>query len=381
MPELGEFAEDGLSHRGVAPDADAVIGRRLPGGFEFRADHDRVPADLQLETGGGHAVERQLPVVGVLTDRPLHPEPERGDSLESGEHIVQRRGLNVDVLHRGSNRIDLHTAHVGDGDRVVSLVDPQEPDLHLQAGHVLVDVVRQPRVEDGLVVAAHRLRFARDHRHMPESGLTRHPAGADHSHRLRSGNRRCEDFLCDAFRAGEAPQPLHAPQGRFLGCRLDDRDPALGDPRDDAVEGFVIVDLPAQRDDVLGRAPPDQEPAGAIVEAKTHGIAVEIVDVQPDRIGTETPPIGQPIRLHDNVSQVHRTEHRIIGARAEELAHRSASRKAVARVLNRSARSHCTQWPTLAARYRSQLGMTSASMRAPAGRLTLSPVPHTTSVG
>lgn len=45
--ELSEFVDDGLSFRGVAPDADSLVGGGFPGGF---VDDDGVPADLPFES-------------------------------------------------------------------------------------------------------------------------------------------------------------------------------------------------------------------------------------------------------------------------------------------------------------------------------------------
>ena len=43
--------------------------------------------------------------------------------------------------------------------RVVTFIDPQKADLELQAADGLVDVVAQPGVEHGAVVAAHLVRL------------------------------------------------------------------------------------------------------------------------------------------------------------------------------------------------------------------------------
>ena len=66
-----EFVDDRLPLRGVAPDADALVGGWLPGVF---VDDDRIPADLPFETRRRHGVVGQFLVVGVLADRQRHVE-------------------------------------------------------------------------------------------------------------------------------------------------------------------------------------------------------------------------------------------------------------------------------------------------------------------
>src|SRR6478672_11850779 len=76
--ELGELVQNRLTLRGVAPDADALMGGGLPRGL---VHHDRIPPDLPLEPRGRHGVERQFLVVGVLTDVQCHAEAEFSDPL------------------------------------------------------------------------------------------------------------------------------------------------------------------------------------------------------------------------------------------------------------------------------------------------------------
>src|ERR1700742_4951689 len=64
--ELTEFVDNGLALAGVAPNADALVCRWLPG---FLVDDDRVPADFPFKTRGCRRVVGQFFVVGVLSDR------------------------------------------------------------------------------------------------------------------------------------------------------------------------------------------------------------------------------------------------------------------------------------------------------------------------
>src|SRR6476659_11068505 len=101
--ELGEFVDDGLSARGVAPDADALICRGLPG---VLVDDDRVPADFPFETRRGHGVVREFSVVGVLTDGQRHLEAEFLHALIRRGHVVEVGNLNVQVLYPGADWVD-----------------------------------------------------------------------------------------------------------------------------------------------------------------------------------------------------------------------------------------------------------------------------------
>ena len=81
------------------------------------------------------------------------------DPLIGRGHIVELGDLNVEVLDAGADRVERQPVDRGDRDGVVALVDPQEPDLELQPADRLVDVVAQPRIEHGVVVAAHLVRL------------------------------------------------------------------------------------------------------------------------------------------------------------------------------------------------------------------------------
>ena len=86
----------------MAPDADALVGGRLPGGF---IDDDRVPTEFPFETRRRHRIEGQFLIVGVLTDRHGDAESEFLHALIRGDHVVKLGDLNVAVLDAGSVRI------------------------------------------------------------------------------------------------------------------------------------------------------------------------------------------------------------------------------------------------------------------------------------
>src|SRR5271168_5554345 len=97
----------------------------------------------------------------------------------------------------------------------------------------------------------------------------------------------------------------------------------------------------------------------------------------------EAPPVGEPARLDDDVAELDRAEHRArLGAGPNR--HAKAirpERNSETSWLNRSARSHCIQWPVREVMTSSALGITLSSIGPPAGRLTLSSRPHSTRVG
>ena len=229
------------------------------------------------------------------------------------------RRLDVDVLRPGADRVDPQPLHVGDGDRVVPLVHAQEPDLEGDRGSdLLVDEVRHPGVEHRVEVGVKPERVAGGDGHVPHALLAGDPAGSHHVQRLRRGERRGEDLLHDALGSGEAPQSLHAAQGRLLRRALGDRDATFRDAADDAVEGLVVVDLPAHGHQVLGRAALDEEAALPVVEPEPHDVVRQLVDVETDRVGAEAPPVGEPLRLDHDVAQVHGAEDGAVGVGTEE---------------------------------------------------------------
>src|SRR5919206_4004053 len=98
---------------------------------------------------------------------------------------------------------------------------------------------------------------------------------------------------------------------------------------------------------------PQQEAALLLVEPGPHHTGVEVVAVHADGVGAEAAPVGEPFGLDDDGAEVDDSEDGRGGHRRP---------------------------PVLATRYRSQLGMRSASTRSPEGRLTLSAAPQGTRV-
>ena len=78
----------------------------------------------------------------------------------------------------------------------------------------------------------------------------------------------------------------------------------------DLVEGGVIVDVPAERDDVLGRAATEQEAAFLVVEAEAGRVGSHVVEVHADGVGAEAVPVGEVVGFDDDVAEVDAAEDR-----------------------------------------------------------------------
>ena len=156
---------------------------------------------------------------------------------------------------------------------VVSLVDPQEADLELESADGLVDVVGQPRVQHRLVVAAQLMGLRRGDGDVAQTRCAGdEPAARRHVQRRRVASCAGEDFLGQPVGSGEADQPFHAAQRGLLVGALGHWYPMTPDAGEDGVERVVIVQVPAERGDVLGRAALQQKPALVVVEAEPHRV-------------------------------------------------------------------------------------------------------------
>ena len=183
-------------------------------------------------------------------------------------NVVEIGDLDVEMLDAGANGVQRQPVHRGDRDRMVSFVHPQEPDLELHAVDGLVDEIGEAGVEYGAVVAVHLMRLLRRHRHVAHPGVTGDEPAGRHVQRGVAGVRAGEDLLGQAVGSRKAHQAFNAAQRGLLACALGDRYAVRGHAREDFVEGAVVVELPAEGDDVLGRTVPQQEPAFVVVERK-----------------------------------------------------------------------------------------------------------------
>ena len=138
---------------------------------------------------------------------------------------------------------------------MVTFVDPQEADLELHAVDCLVDVVRQTRVEDVVVVAAQLLGFLRGDRDVAESACAGDESASGNVQRKRRGAGGGVDLLRQPVRSGEPQEALDPAQLGLIVGALDGRDAVVGDPAADLVEGRMVIEVPTQRYDVLRRAP------------------------------------------------------------------------------------------------------------------------------
>ena len=126
-----------------------------------------------------------------------------------------------------------------------------------------------------------------------------------------------------------APAHLHLPasdaaQRGLLRGAVGHRNTVARHAGEDLVEGRVVVELPAEGGDILGRPALQQEPALVIVEPEPGDIGQRVVVVHADRIAAEAAPVGELLRLDDEVAQVRVAEdvrhgpasNRIPGSRA-----------------------------------------------------------------
>jgi hypothetical protein len=128
--------------------------------------------------------------------------------------------------------------------------------------------------------------------------------------RRRTGPGAGEDLLGQPVGSGESDQPLHAAQSRQLGGAFRDGHAVVSDTTQDRIERLVVVQLPAERGDVLGRATPQQEPACVVVEAKPHGVCRRVVEVYADGVAAESSPVAELLGLDHDVAQMDLAEHR-----------------------------------------------------------------------
>ena len=76
------------------------------------------------------------------------------------------------------------------------------------------------------------------------------------------------------------------------------------DTRDDFVERVVVVELPAEGGDVLGRTALQQKPAFVVVQAESHDVGQCLVEVHADGVAAEAAPVAELVGLGDDVAEV-----------------------------------------------------------------------------
>jgi hypothetical protein len=130
-----------------------------------------------------------------------------------------------------------------------------------------------------------------------------------------------EDLLAQPVGSGESHQPFHAAQSRLLVAAFRDGHTMTLDASQDGVERLVVVQVPAERRDVLGGAAPQQEVALVVVEAKPHHVRRPVVEVHADGVAAESSPVAELLGLDHDVAQMdlaeHRRAHRLLTASAE----------------------------------------------------------------
>ena len=109
---------------------------------------------------------------------------------------------------------------------------------------------------------------------------------------------------------GNRDEAFDAAQRGFLGGALGDGHPVAADAAIDLVEGVVVVELPAQGDDVLGGSAPQQEAAFVVVEAESHDVGqAMLVEMHADGVAAEAAPVGELLGFDDDVAEVDVAEH------------------------------------------------------------------------
>src|SRR5208283_1026410 len=112
------------------------------------------------------------------------------------------------------------------------------------------------------------------------------------------------DLLGKYVGSGEAQEAFDSAQFGFLVGALDGGYPVVDDAAVDFVEGRVVVDVPAQCDDVLGGSPPQQDAAFVGIQAESDRVGCHVVAVHADRVATEAAPVVELVRFDYGVAQV-----------------------------------------------------------------------------
>ena len=104
---------------------------------------------------------------------------------------------------------------------------------------------------------------------------------------------------------GKRRKPLDAAQLRLLGAALGGAGhPVLGDAATDPSKVSCSSMCQPRRDDVLGRAALQQEAAFVGVQAESHRVGCDVVEVHADCVAAEAPPVVELVGFDDDVAQV-----------------------------------------------------------------------------
>jgi len=162
MPE-----QEGLSPFVVAPVDNPAAAVRLPLGASPNAVAQHSPQWLNDDRL--LLVSQKTNLLQVFDVSTPAPRIVLEETIPSEQAALSPDGSRLAVLDPGADRVERQPLHRGDGHAVVSLVDPQKPDLELQSADRLVDVVRQACVEHCSVVAVHLMGFLRGDGDVPHA--------------------------------------------------------------------------------------------------------------------------------------------------------------------------------------------------------------------
>ena len=105
------------------------------------------------------------------------------------------------------------------------------------------------------------------------------------------------------LRSGESPEALDTPEPRGVGIAFGHGYAPGAQPGTDRLQRFRVIELPAQRGDVLGRTVEDDQPATVRVHPKCHGVVRSRVEVQPQAVHAEAPPGVVALRFDQHVPE------------------------------------------------------------------------------
>jgi hypothetical protein len=148
------------------------------------------------------------------------------------------------------------------------------------------------------------MRLLRRDRDVSHPGFSGDEGPHPYVQRRIAGMGAGEDFLREPVGSRETHEPLHTSQRGFFCRAFCDWNAVPGYSADDLIERAVVVELPPERGDVLGRPALQQKAAFVVVQAESHDVAEGFVQVHADGVAAEASPVGELVGFDDDVAQV-----------------------------------------------------------------------------
>ena len=139
---------------------------------------------------------------------------------------------------------------------------------------------------------------------MAESACTGDESAARNVERQRFGASGGVDLLRESIGPREPQEALDPSQLRVFLATLDGRHAVVGDATTDLVEGGVVVEVPAECDDVLGGSTLQQDAAFVGVQTEADRVGRHVVEVHADGVATEAFPVTELVRFDDDIAEV-----------------------------------------------------------------------------